>query len=207
MASDSHNTRLGGYETRTARLKKDVNSSLADFKASIDTKFDVISNHLNAIEENFERHVNDIITKELNESVMDIKDSIIDTLKEENFRLQQKVQHLEKKLSDTDIAENKLEQYTRRNNIEIQGIPSTVHDNLLEDKVIDIFSQLNITISKSDIEDGHRLGKANPKNTIVRFVNRKFCNDALEKKKNLMSINKMELGFKPDVALSVLVRT
>ena len=47
------------------------------------------------------------------------------------------------------------------------SIPSTVHDNLLEDKVIDIFSQLNITISKSDIEDCHRLGKANPKNTIV----------------------------------------
>ena len=126
---------------------------------------------------------------------MSIKDSIIDALKEENFRLQQKVQHLEKKLSDVEIAENKLEQYARRNNIEIQGIPSSVHDNLLEDKVVDIFSQLNNTISKSDIEDCHRLGKANPKNTIVRFVNRKFCNIALEKKKQLMSLNKTELGL------------
>ena len=203
MAGDSHNTRLGGVKKELQDLKKDVNSSLADFKASIDTKFDVISNRLNGIEENFQRHVNDIITKELNESVMSIKDSIIDALKQENFRLQQKVQHLENKLSDIEIAENKLEQYTRRNNIEIQGIPSTVHDNLLEDKVIDIFSQLNITISKSDIEDCHKLGKANPKNTIVRIVNRKFCNDALEKKKKLMSINKMELGFKPDVALYI----
>ena len=175
MASDSHNTRLGGVKQELQDLKKDVNSSLADFKASIDTKFDVISNRLNAIEENFQRHVNDIITKELNESVMSIKDSIIDALKEENFRLQQKVQHLENKLSDIEIAENKLEQYTRRNNIEIQGIPSTVHDNLLEDKVIDIFSQLNITISKSDIEDCHRLGKANPKNTIVRFCQVCYC--------------------------------
>ena len=42
---------------------KDVSSSLADFKASVDTKFDVISNRLNAIEENFQRHVNDIIKK------------------------------------------------------------------------------------------------------------------------------------------------
>ena len=66
-------------------LKKDVNSSLADFKASVDTKFDVISNRLNAIEKNFQRHVNEIITKDLNESVMNIKDSIIDPLKEENF--------------------------------------------------------------------------------------------------------------------------
>ena len=203
MASDSHNTRLGGVKQELQDLKKDVSLSLADFKTSIDTKFDVISNRLNAIEENFQKHVNDVITKELNESVMSIKDSIIDALKEENFRLQQKVQHLEKKLSDIEIAENKLEQYTRRNNIEIQGIPSSVHDNLLEDKVVDIFSQLNITISKSDIEDCHRLGKANPKNTIVRFVNRKFCNIALEKKKQLMSLNKTELGFKPDVALYI----
>ena len=32
-------------------LKKDVSLSLTDFKASIYTKFDVISNRLNAIEE------------------------------------------------------------------------------------------------------------------------------------------------------------
>ena len=80
---------------------------------------------------------------------MSIKDSIIDALKEENFRLQQKVEHLENKVLDIEIAENKLEQYTRRNNIEIQGIPSTVLDSLLEDKVFDVFSQLKITISKS----------------------------------------------------------
>ena len=82
MASDSHNTRLRGVKQELQNLKKDVNSSLADFKASIDTKFDVISNCLNAIEENFQRHINDIITKKLNESVMSIKDSIIDALKE-----------------------------------------------------------------------------------------------------------------------------
>ena len=38
---------------------------------------------------------------------------------------------------------------------------------------------------------------------IVWFVNRKFCNDALEKNKQLMSLNKTELGFKPDVALYI----
>ena len=167
MASDSHNTRLEGMKQELQDLKKDINLSLADFKASIDKKFDVISNILNATEENFQRNVNDIITKELNESVMSIKDSIINALKEETFRLQQKVQHLENKLSDIEIAENKREQYMGRNNIEIQGIASTVHDNLLEDKVIDIFTQLNFTISKSDIEDYPRLGETDPKNTLV----------------------------------------
>ena len=87
---------------------------------------------------------------------MSIKDSVTDAIKEEKFRLQQKVQHLENKPSDIEIVENKLEQYTRRIDVKSQGIPSLVHDNLLEDKVIDIFSQLNITISKSEIEDCHR---------------------------------------------------
>ena len=49
-------------------------------------------------------------------------------------------------------------QKTNKNNIqeeitEIQGILSIVIDNLLQDKVIDILSQLNITNSQSDIED------------------------------------------------------
>ena len=105
MASDSHNTRLGGVKQELQDLKKDVSLSLADFKSSIDTKFDVLSNRLNAIEQNFQRHVNDIITKELNESVMSIKDSLIDALKKENFRLQQKVQDLEKKQSDIEIKQ------------------------------------------------------------------------------------------------------
>ena len=54
------------------------------------------------------------------------------------------------------MSENKLVQYTTRNNIEIQGILSIVIDSLHQDKVIDIFSQLNITNSQSDIEDCHR---------------------------------------------------
>ena len=34
---------------------------------------------------------------------------------------------------------------------------------------------MKINIDPSDIEDCHRLGNSTPKNTIVRFVNRKFC--------------------------------
>ena len=44
MASDSHNTRLGGVKQDLQDLKKDVSLPLADFKTSLDTKFDVISN-------------------------------------------------------------------------------------------------------------------------------------------------------------------
>ena len=74
-------------------------------------------------------------------------------------------------------------------------IPSTAGDEVLEDKVIEIFECLNIPLAKSGIEGCHRLGKSTPKSTIVRFVNRKNCYAALSKKLDLQHINKVKLGF------------
>ena len=48
---------------------------------------------------------------------------------------------------------------------------------------------------KGDIEDCHRLGISNPKNTVVRFINRKNCYAALSKKLDLQHIDKVKLGF------------
>ena len=55
----------------------------------------------------------------MNESVMSIKDKIIDALKEDNAQLRNKRKLWEKKLTEVEISRNNLEQYTRRNNIEI----------------------------------------------------------------------------------------
>ena len=88
--------------------------------------------------------------------------------------LQAKVKFLEKKLEESGKFFNRLDQCNRRNNLEIQGIPSAVGDEVLEEKLIEIFKCINIPLTKSDIEDCHKLGKSNPKDTIVRFVNRKI---------------------------------
>ena len=66
--------------------------------------------------------------------------------------------------------------------------------------MIDIFKCLNITVRNNDIEGCHRLGKANPPNTIVRFVNRKFWYDVLEKKADLKNMNDRNLGFESKVS-------
>ena len=58
------------------------------------------------------------------------------------------------------MSRNKLEQYTRRNNIEIQGIPPQIPDKKLEEKVIEVFDAMNIAITKNDVEDCHRFGKS-----------------------------------------------
>ena len=78
-----------------------------------------------------------------------------------------------------------LQQYIRRNNIEISGIPNSVEK--LEEKVISIGKAVNINIKQTDIEACHRLkqkdGEEGPKKTIVRFVNRKLCERLLSASK------------------------
>ena len=49
---------------------------------------------------------------------------------------------------------------------------------------MDIFSCFGIEVKGSHVEDCHRLGYANAKNTIIGFVNRKFCYQVLDKKRN-----------------------
>ena len=72
-------------------------------------------------------------------SLMKVKDPVIEALQEDNLKMQEKVEILEEQLSENKMFLNKLDQCNRRNNIKIQGIPSSVSDDALENKVIDIF--------------------------------------------------------------------
>ena len=60
---------------------------------------------------------------------------------------------LENKPNDQECHISSIDQYSRRNDIEIQGITKTVKDEELESKIIDIFSALNISISSKDVGD------------------------------------------------------
>lgn len=98
----------------------------------------------------------------------------------------ERIYKLEKKCASND-------QYSRRNNIEITGIPDSVPNNLLEGKVLEILSYLNINLKYWDIEACHRLNNnpnsKSPARVIVRFVNRKNTLAALSRKKSLRNIS------------------
>ena len=96
---------------------------------------------------------------------------------------------------ETDEKSSHLDHYNRKNNLVIHDIPANVTDNELEGKVIDIFSCLGIEVKGTDTEDCYWLGLANPKNIIVRFVNCKFCYQALDKKMELHKLDSKKLGF------------
>ena len=108
-----------------------------------------------------------------------------------------KVNNLENKVMSLEIKENNLEQYRRRNNLEITGTPDDVSDENLEEKVIQVLSEIQVSVSSSDIEACHRTGKSknSSKKAIVRFINRKYVKKALINRKALISINKSSLSM------------
>ena len=191
----AENTRLGQIKQEFQEFKNSFQVMISDLRLDIERKFE----NTNKILQELNDHLKTNIVDQMNESVMSIKDTIIDALKEDNAQLGNKVELLEKKLTEVEISCNKLEQYTRRNNIEIQGIPPQISDEKLEEKV---FGAMNIAITKNDVEDCHRLGKSS-KSTIVQFVNRKHCNAILSKKFETSKIDKSKLGFESNVKLYV----
>ena len=131
MTSESHNTRLGGIKQDIQDFKSDFNSLLSSLKDEIQSKFENVNTRLNQIESNLESN----ITEQVNKSILSVKDSIITALRDDNKMLQAKVEFLERKLAESEKSFNRLDQYNRRNNLEIQVIPSVVGDEDLEDKL------------------------------------------------------------------------
>ena len=171
MSVEEPHTRFSGIKQDLLDFQNEINSVLVNIKTEMQSKFDDINNRLNVTENDIKSSINN----QVNESIANIKDSIINALKDDNKKLHSKIEDPETKLHETELS-------NWRNNIEIQGIPSNVTDEAIEDKVVNVFKSLYIDIKKSDIEGCQRLGKANPKNTVVHFVNRKHGEEALAKK-------------------------
>ena len=169
-----------------------------DLRLDMERKFENTNKRLQELND----HLKTNIADQVNESVMSIKDTITDALKEDNPQLRNKIELLEKKLLDIEISCNNPEQYTRRNNIEFQGIPSKIPDEKLEDKVIEIFGAMNIAITKNDVENCCSLGKSS-KSAIVWFEDRKHCYAILNKKFETSKIDISKLGFELNVKLYV----
>ena len=130
----------------------------------------------------------------LKDEVINLKDIIIKNLQDQNKRLKTKANALENKITDLEIQNNNVNQYSRRNDVEISGIPQSVSDNQLEEKVVDILKAIDVNITTNEIEVCHRLGNKK-ENVIVRVINRKHCLKALQNKKKFKSIDKNAIGI------------
>ena len=74
------------------------------------------------------------------ESLSKIKDSIIEALYEEKSVVHQKIEKLESRISVLETDLKKHDQHNRSKKLDIQGIPDSVSDDQLEEKVNEIFN-------------------------------------------------------------------
>ena len=122
-------------------------------------------------------------SKEFREK-LSITDSKFDELKKENEVLRSKVSAAEKtsltistnyknineKVIEMERNLHRLEQYSRREDIEIAGILGSITNDLLEEHVLLVFEKLDVVLEAMDIAACHRLGKTN--RVIVKPLNR-----------------------------------
>ena len=96
------------------------------------------------------------------------------------------------RVTELEKQQAKMEQFSRRNNVEISGIFNKASDENLEKKLIGICKESGIDLNPFDIEACYRLppGRVNISNSkriIVKFANRKHSEAMLHFKKSIYS--------------------
>ena len=92
---------------------------------------------------------------------------------------------LSKRVKKLEVDLLNFQQYSRRECIEIDGIPKSTKDSDLESSFVDILNkEIDITVNPiTDIQACHRIG--NRGTVIVKLTNRKNVGKILSKKKSL----------------------
>lgn len=142
--------------------EKDYNTSFETLNTKLDENTEAIKNQSLKTDKYFE---------------------IIEELMTENKQLKQKIQKLEERIEE-------VEQYSRNNSLEIQGIPMEQNENVLN-IVKEVGKALDLEISDSMVDACHRLGKKKevegeddkPPGIIVKFVRRMDKEEFIRKRR------------------------
>ena len=73
---------------------------------------------------------------DLRDEIINMKNIIIKKIQDENTQLKETIANLQYKVIILETATNSVEQYDRRNDIEIIGIPDNMEDKNLEHSVL-----------------------------------------------------------------------
>ena len=172
-------------------------------KKSTDYRLDEIIKMLNGVQnqhaEDFQKLEKRLITLEksmdfINEKFEDhrkISDNLTkqhSRLESENKELKQKTEELDSNVNSLSIEVDDLEQYSRRDCIEVSGVPLQ-RDEDAEQSIINIGKVIGIDVDREDIQACHRINSKPNAAIICKFVNRKLKEAFM---KNKREITRME---------------
>ena len=104
-------------------------------------------------------------TYSMEANIKDLNDSIAElVISNENksnkiIKLEEKIKSLEKTTEDQDVNLNTLNQYGRREHIELVGVKESIPQKDLEQYVIELLDKIGVKLNRRDIVAVHRIGK------------------------------------------------
>ena len=96
------------------------------------------------------------------------------------------------------------EQYSRREFLEISGIPAEVGDKDIEKKVLEVLDAIGAPVNTDLVEDCHRIpSKGSPKKVILKLSRRKDSRRVLLNKKKLKQLKPESLNLPASVKIYI----
>lgn len=150
----------------------DLYSKLIEIEEKL-KKFDVVENQLKELKDS-QDFLNSMYEEQKNE-IENLKKSNKE-IYNENRLLKSAIKQLENDISDTKMDVNNLEQYGRREMLEIFGVPRE-HDENTDEIVKKIADKIKVPIDiNNDIEISHRTSLKPKAPIIIKFNNRRKRN-------------------------------
>lgn len=143
---------------------------------------------------------------ELKDDIISIKESVIQNLLNENKRLNTEIQMLKERTIKVERDTYASIQYSRQNNIEVNGIPANISDENLQKTVLNVLNEIDVHVDPKFVVACHRLpskSSTKSKTTIVRFVNRRICESAFTNRNKLKHFDRTAVGFDQNVNLYI----
>lgn len=88
--------------------------------------------------------------------------------------------------------QDQLEQYTRKNSLEIHGVPESAYSST-EEAVLKLAEALEVPVRSQDIEISHKLPNKGTKAIIVKFVSHKMKSQLYKERVNLKNVRVSDL--------------
>jgi hypothetical protein len=108
-------------------------------------------------------------------------------------------EHLKKEVSELKLQMVNLDQYSRRNTVEIFGVPEEAGERLIE-RVKDVGRALAVEVQEADIDVCHRLKRTggSPAGIIVKFVRRHLAEKLVESRRGRPEFSTRHMGMTMD---------
>ncbi|XP_022184978.1 uncharacterized protein LOC111044202 [Nilaparvata lugens] len=125
--------------------------------------------------------------------------TIINEYKTNHESLMTENSNLKKKCNDLETRLEDLEQYSRANSIEINGIPEDKNEDIIQ-IVKNVGHGLGVPVQEQDIVACHRLGSPNKdgvrtREIIVKFVRRLVKENLLQQRRVKRNFNTRDIGI------------